>query len=254
MQNNNIIQCQQLIPDNMPFEYHGDALDLEIKPGEMISIIGPDYSGKSAWLKSICGLEDQLSGSVLINGLNTLNLSGAEWTETRMKVAYVHTDTALLSAANGLTNVMIPALYHRLDDQQPDKKQKRTLLTEKALHLLEEIDPHINLNDLPAYITKDHYFKIVIARALFLEPELLVLHKPFRHFDNDSKRLFQQFLTDRINKGISVLLVTDDIPYALNNSDRIIFTEKENLYLFNSKEEALTCNIPSINKYITLNS
>lgn len=252
MKNHNIIQCQQLIPDNMPFDYHGDALDLEIKPGEMVSIIGPDYSGKSAWLKSICGLEDQLSGSVHVNGLNTLNLSSAEWTETRIKVAYVHADTALLSAANGLRNVMIPALYHRLDDQQPDKKQ--TLLTEKALHLLEEIDPHINLHDLPAYITKDHYFKIVIARALLLDPELLVLHKPFSHFDNDARRLFQQFLTDQINTGISLLLVTDDIPYALNNSDKIIFIEKENLYHFNSKEEALNCNIPSIKKHFRLNS
>ena len=70
---------------------------------------------------------------------------------TRIKVAYLHEDTALLSAANGLINVLAPALYHQLD-----KKLNKQLLAEKALELLEEIDPKINLDDLPAYITKEH--------------------------------------------------------------------------------------------------
>lgn len=248
MNSDNIIQCQQLIPDNLPFNYQGDALDLEIKAGEMVSIIGPDYSGKSAWLRSICGMEDQLAGDVYINGMNTQNLSNAEWTKTRMNVAYVHSDTSLLSAANGLINVMIPAIYHQLD-----KKQNNTLLAEKALSLLEEIDPGINLDDLPAYISKDHYFKIVIARALLLDPDILVLHKPFTHFDNNTKRLFQRFLNEQIDRGRSILLVTNDIHYALNNSDKIIFADKKNLYHFDSKKEILDCDIPVINEYITHN-
>ena len=59
-----IIECQRLVPEELPFEYHGDALDFGIDRGEVTSIIGPDYSGKGNWLRTICGLEDPLSGSV----------------------------------------------------------------------------------------------------------------------------------------------------------------------------------------------
>ena len=55
MQDDNVIQCSQLIPDELPFDYHGDPLDFILGAGEVISIIGPDYSGKGNWLRTICG-------------------------------------------------------------------------------------------------------------------------------------------------------------------------------------------------------
>ena len=166
-----------------------------------------------------------------------------------MKTAYLHADTALLSAANGLMNVLAPALYHQLD-----KKQNKQLLVEQALSLLEEIDSELNLEDLPAYISKEHQFKIATARALLLKPDILVLDTPFTHFDIDTKAQFQQFLANKVAKGLSLLLVTHDIPYALNYSDRIIFAEQDKLHHFDSKQEILNSNNPVINQYIKLNA
>jgi len=247
MQNNTIIKCNQLIPQELPFEYHGDALDFELGAGEVITIIGPDYSCKGNWLRAICGLEEQQSGSVHIKGVDTLNLSEKDWTITRMKVAYLHEDTALLSAANGLTNVLAPALYHHLDEGQ-----KKQLLVEKALQLLEEIDPEINLDDLPAYLTKDHQYKIAVARALLLEPDVLALNNPFAHFNSDSKYKFQLFLKKQVEKGLSLLLVTHDTPYALSISDKIIFANRENLIYFDSVEALLNSDIAMVNQFINL--
>ncbi len=247
MQSNTIIKCNQLIPQELPFEYHGDALDFELAAGEVISIIGPDYSGKGYWLRAICGLEEQQSGSVHIKGIDTLNLNAKDWTMTRMKVAYLHEDTALLSAANGLTNVLAPALYHHLD-----KGQKKRLLAEKALQLLEEIDPEIDLDDLPAYLTKDHQYKIAVARALLLEPDVLALNNPFAHFNSDSKSKFQLFLKKQVEKGLSLLLVTHDTPYALSISDKIIFANRENLIYFDSVEALLNSDIAMVNQFINL--
>ena len=247
MHNNAIIQCEQLIPEELPFEYHGDALDLKLGAGEVISIIGPDYSGKGNWLRAICGLEDQQSGSVYIKGLNTMNLDAEDWTMTRMKVAYLHEDTALLSAANGLANVLAPALYHHLD-----KDLKKQLLAEKALDLLEEIDPHINLNDLPAYLTKDHQFKIAVARALLLQPDVLALNNPFVHLTRDSKNKFKAFLENQVSQGLSIIMVTHDTRYALDISDKIIFTNQENLIYFDSKQAILDSDIPVVNQFINL--
>jgi len=245
MQNSNLIQCTQLIPQQLPFDYQGNALDFELGAGEVTSIIGPDYSGKGHWIRAICGLEDQSSGDVSIKGINTLNLSAKDWTMTRMKVAYLHEDTALLSAANGLSNVLAPALYHHLD-----KNLNKQLLAEKALDLLEEIDPEINLDDLPAYITKDHQYKIAVARALLLEPEVLALNNPFAHFNSDSKHQFQTFLEKQVKKGLSLLIVTHDIPYALKISDKIIFANQESVHYFGSRQAVLNSDMPEVIEFI----
>ena len=249
MQNNSIIQCKQLIPGELPFDYQGNALDFEIAAGQIVSILGSSDAGRSHWLKAICGLEEPLSGNVTIHGINTLDFSEKDWVTTRMKIAYLDADTALMSAVNGLINVLAPALYHQLD-----KKDKNVILTVKALSLLEEIDPKLNLHDLPAYISKEHRIKIATARVLMLEPDVLVLNRPFTHFDNDTKILFQEFLTNQVKKGLSIIIATQDIHYALDNSDKIIFAEQENLHHFASKQEVVNCDIPVINEYIKLNS
>ncbi len=251
MPGNNIIQCQQVMPDDLTFAYHGEALDLNIASGEVISIIGPQYSGKSHWLKTICGLQQQLSGSITIHGIDTLHLSAEDWAMTRIKVAYLHADTALMSAANGLDNVLAPALYHQLDKTLKNDP-KNEALTEKALNLLKEIDPELNLDDLPAYLSKQQRFKIAVSRVLLLDPDALVLDKPFTHFDHDSKRQFQRFLANRVNNGLSLLLLSDDVQYVLNTSDRIIFVDRENLYHFDSKQAILNCDIAVVNEHLRL--
>lgn len=245
MKTDNIIHCEHLIPAQLPFDYHGNALDFDLACGEVVCIIGPNYSGKGSWIRTLCGIEDQSSGDIYIKGLNTLNLSAADWTMTRMKIAYLHEDTALLSAANGLGNVLTPALYHQLD-----KNLKKQLLAEKALELLEQIDPDINLDDLPAYITKEHRYKIAIARALLLEPEVLALNNPFAHFNSDSKTQFKRFLADQVAQGLSLLLVTHDIGYALEISDKIIFINQQTLHYFDSRDAVINCNIPEVNEFI----
>lgn len=245
MQSNNIIHCENLIPQELPFDYAGSALDFELHTGEITSIIGPNYSGKGNWIRTICGLEEPSAGELFIKGINTTELSADDWTKTRIKVAYLHEDTALLSAVNGLSNVLLPALYHKLD-----KKLKKPLLAEKALELLDEIDPEINLDDLPAYITKEHRYKIAVARALLLQPDVLALNNPFAHFNSDSKRQFKSFLKNQVEQGLSLLLVTHDIPYALDTSDKIIFANRENLYHFNSTQAVLNCDIPEVSEFI----
>jgi len=245
MLSDHIIHCKNLIPQELPFEYTGSALDFELVAGEVTSIIGPNYSGKGNWIRTICGLEDPSSGELFIKGINTAELSADDWTMTRIKVAYLHEDTALLSAVNGLVNVLLPALYHKLD-----KKFKKHMLTEKALVLLDKIDPEINLDDLPAYITKEHRYKIAIARALLLQPDVLALNNPFAHFNSDSKHQFQSFLKNQVKNGLSLLLATHDIPYALDISDRIIFANRENLYYFNSTQAVLNCDNPEVSEFI----
>jgi ABC-type transporter Mla maintaining outer membrane lipid asymmetry ATPase subunit MlaF len=249
MTENAIIQCRQIIPGELSSEYTGNALDLTVMAGEVISIIGLNQADNSHWLKTICGLEDQFAGNVHIHGIDTLNLSASDWSLTRMKVAYVHADTALMSAANGLMNVLAPAIYHQLD-----KKLKKGLLAETALELLEAIDPVLDLDDLPAYLSKEQQLKIAVARALLLQPDVLALDNPFTHFDIASKHRLQAFLIDRVKNGLALLITTPDIKFVQKYSDRILFAEKDKLHYFASQAALLACDIPAVNEYIRLNA
>lgn len=248
MSASNIIQCKKLIA-KLSTGYLGEPLSFELNTGEVVSIIGTDQSSKSRWLKTLCGLQPQQSGILHINGIDTLHLSSEEWTLIRRKVSYIHADTALLSAANGLENMMIPALYHRLDRQ--NNKQS---LEEKALEILKEIDPELNLTDLPAYIPKEQHFKIAVARALLLEPNVMVLDDAFSRLSNESKRQFQVFLDNRIQQGLSLLITTDDISYALAYSDKLLFAERDRLHVFDPRQAILDSKVPVIDEYLSLNA
>jgi len=145
-----------------------------------------------------------------------------------------------------MINTMIPALYHQLD-----RKNSKQLLVEKALDLLEEIDPQLNLDDLPAYIPKEQRFKIAVARALLLDPDVLVLDDAFSHLSNKSKRQFQAFLDKRVQQGLSLLIVTDDIQYALSHSDKLLFAEHNRLHLFDSRQAILDSKESIFNQYLS---
>ena len=112
MNNSPIIQCDNAVAHIEGFKYEGDPLNFNAYAGEIINVIGPDYSGKSAWIKMISGKEKTSSGNVSIFGKNLHSYNRADWVYLRTQAAYVETDAALLSAANSLQNVMIPALYH----------------------------------------------------------------------------------------------------------------------------------------------
>jgi ABC-type polar amino acid transport system ATPase subunit len=240
-----LISCRNLTPTGLLTGFRGPALDIDMAPGELVNIIGPVYEDKSTWLKTMCGLNEQATGDVELLGVNTHRLTSTDWAQSRMKVAYVHADTALLSAANGLMNVLAPAIYHRIDEIVC-----KQLLAERALDLLEEIDPELNLDDLPAYISEDQRFKIAVARALMLDPDVLVLDNPFINFDRNVRKDFQDYLNDKIKQGLSILMVTQDIRYALSHSDRIIYVDDENLRIFDSVTDLRHSDLAAITRYL----
>lgn len=242
-----IIRCEQLVAGGLPCDFAGAPLELSLLPGQVVSLIGPKYAGKTQWLRSICGLDEQLDGEIYIDGTNTRDMDADGWALSRTRVAYLRADTALLSAANGLMNVLIPALYH-----QRDLVPGKGLIAERALETLEEIDPELNLDDLPAYISKEQQFKIAVARAMLLEPGALVLDNPFTHFDIDTKPRFQSYLRKKVDQGLSLLTITHDIDFVCSDSDSIIFVDSDQLHTFNSTQMLLDSHIPAVRDYVRL--
>lgn len=241
--NNAIIQCQQVMPSELTFNHPCEGLTLDVYPGELISLIGPDYSGKSNWLKTLCGVEQQSNGEIKLLGQNIDTMSAKDWARTRTKIAYLPFDSALISAANVLQNVLLAARYHQLE--------KEPVLEQRARDLLKELDEELRLNELPAYLRKDQQYKVALARALILEPAVLILDAPFTLFDIESTKKTQQYLLEKVRQGLSLIQISHDIPYVLESSTKFVFLNKEILHIFHSKRDVLNCDIPAVREYLT---
>ena len=239
-----LISCQRLVPTW--YQPGTDTvLDLSIGKGEFVSIIGPDHELNSEWLKTLCGLSDEYSGSVSVLGIDMSHLTQAEWTMARMNVAYIHADTELMSASSGLMNVLAPAFYHRLDENG-----HRQLLIERALDLLEDIDPDLNLDDLPAYVSKQQRFKLALARALLLDPRVVGLDQPFIYFTRAERKRLQKYLAARVTLGLSLIVATDDMQFVMRYSSRIIYIDSEQLVTFDSVDALRHSTNTGVSRYL----
>lgn len=239
-----LIHCEQIIAQTHVGDYNGNALDFTAHAGTVISIIGPGHTGKSDWLQTISGIVQPVSGSLSLLGKDTATFEQLDWVRARTQLAYVQSDTTILSAANALQNIMLPAIYHDLGNA-PDIKNK-------AMNLLEEIDVKCDLKLLPAYLRKDQCFRIAIARALILDPKALLLDNPFAPLDLTAANRFKRFLLNRVKTdNLLIIMVTHDINFALKHSDQIIFMADNQIYQFNETDDIHSCDIPEVRDYLS---
>ena len=238
-----LIHCEQIIADTHAGDYTGNALDFNAYAGTVVTIIGPGHTGKSGWLQTITGVTQPLSGSLSLLGKNIELFEQQDWVRARTQLAYIQSNTTILSAANALQNVMLPAIYHNIGSAAEIKH--------RAINLLDEIDVKCDLTLLPAYLRMDQRFRIAIARALILSPQALVLDNPFVPLDLTAANKFKRFLLNRVKSdNLLLIMVTHDIKFALKHSDQIIFMAENQIHLFNKTNDINACDIPTVRDYL----
>jgi ABC-type transporter Mla maintaining outer membrane lipid asymmetry ATPase subunit MlaF len=238
-----ILNIQNCIAQ-MPYaNYAGSPVSLDIKRGEIISILGPDYSGKMEWLRTFAGLSDPLDGKIVTGTINTRCQNRGQWEQLRRRLAYVSSSTSLLSAANGLANVILPAKYHQLDETGA--------LRDKAISLMTDLGVQHQQSALPAFMRRDQCHRLALARALILDPAVLILEDPFAHTDSAGSYRLKQFLLAHVKKHeIALIVMSHDIEFSLKHSQQILFVSREQVYCFNSAEEFSASQIASIRQYL----
>jgi ABC-type transporter Mla maintaining outer membrane lipid asymmetry ATPase subunit MlaF len=243
METTPLIHCDQIIAEIHVGDYTGNALDFNAYAGTVICIIGSGHTGKSDWLQTISGVVQPVSGSLSLLGKNTKEFQQQDWVRARTQLAYVQSDTTILSAANAVQNIMLPAIYHDLGSA-PD-------IRDKAINLLEEIDVKCDLTLLPAYLRKDQCYRIAIARALILRPKALLLDNPFVPLDLTAANKFKRFLLNRVKTdNLLLMMVTHDIKFALKYSDQIVFMAENQIYQFDKTNNIQSCDIPEVRDYL----
>ena len=179
------------------------GIDLKIKSGERVGLMGPSGSGKSTLLNCICGIETVDEGEIRVDGENLGELTSRELERLRReKVGYVFQSFHLLPTLNAFENVEFSAQLANIS--QKERK-------ERVNELLKLVGMEHRTNHLPDSLSGGERQRVAIARALIHNPKLVLADEPTGSLDTEtgSKVLdLLESLSDEFN--VSLLLVTHD--------------------------------------------
>jgi lipoprotein-releasing system ATP-binding protein len=190
-------------------------IDMEIKRGEFVAIMGPSGSGKSTLLNIIGLLDRPTSGSLTINGQDTGGLKDAEITHLRgHKIGFVFQYHYLISAFTALENVMMPMLVdHGFQTEQAEARANELIRRVGLTHVA-----HHRSNDMSG----GQQQRVAIARGLAMNPDILLADEPTGNLDTEStKSIFELMREVNRTSGTSILLITHNHDLG-RQCDRII--------------------------------
>ena len=196
-----------------------NAIDLDIRPGELVSLLGPSGCGKTTLLKIIAGFVRQDAGDVLVDGLSISDLP-----TNQRRIGIVFQNYALFPHMSVAENIAYgPAAAGR------PKAEIAALVSE----MLETVQMGAFRERLPRELSGGQQQRVALARCLAIRPKILLLDEPFSALDKNL-RLDMQIEIKRLQRqsGITTVMVTHDQEEALSMSDRIAVLSRGNLEQF----------------------
>jgi len=198
-----------------------NRVNLEIKDGEFLVLMGPSGSGKSTLLHIIAGIDRPTSGCCIVQGIELQKLNESELADWRnQNIGFVFQTFNLIPVLTAFENVELPLLLTGLD------KKRRRRQVETALELVGLSD---RKNHLPRQLSGGQEQRVTIARAIVTDPVLIVADEPTGNLDSHSAQeilILLQMLNE--NLGKTVIMVTHD-PKAAAFGKRIVHLEKGEL-------------------------
>ncbi|QYZ78758.1 ABC transporter ATP-binding protein [Methanofollis formosanus] len=190
-----------------------DGVSLSIDPGEFVAIMGPSGSGKSTLLNQVGCLDTPTEGDVVINGVNTRNLSDDALTDLRRDaIGFIFQKFNLIPVLTARENVEYPYII----------KHKHAGGEGRALELLEKVGLDAELaTHTPNELSGGQQQRVAIARALVNDPAILLCDEPTGNLDSKMGVQIMELLTDLNQAGKTVVMVTHD-PGTAEYADRVV--------------------------------
>lgn len=189
-------------------------INLGVKKGEVLSIIGASGSGKSTMLRCINQLETPTSGQVLFHGED---IAGKDFDliQYRTKVGMVFQSFNLF---NNMT-----ALGNCITGQTAALKRSRKEAEEKAMHYLTKVGMAPFINARPSQLSGGQKQRVAIARALAMEPEVLLFDEPTSALDPQMVGEVLDVMTNLAKEGLTMIVVTHEMAFARDVSSDVVF-------------------------------
>ena len=189
------------------------GIDLDIKKGELVSIMGSSGSGKSTLLNVIGILDNLDEGEYILDGLPIKDLSEKKAAHLRNEmIGFVFQSFNLISFKNAMENVALPLYYKGIG------RKKRNKI---AMDMLEKMDLTEWWHHLPNELSGGQKQRLAIARALVSNPRIILADEPTGALDSKTSLEMMELLKEINQTGITILIVTHEYDIA-HSTDRII--------------------------------
>jgi phospholipid/cholesterol/gamma-HCH transport system ATP-binding protein len=190
-----------------------DDVSFRVNPGEGFCLLGRSGVGKSVTLKIIIGLLKPDQGDVLIEGTNISGLNAKELAKTRQTIGYLFQDAALFDSISARENVAFPLRRHTKKSEQ----EIQALVREK----LEEVELAKEGKKMPSELSGGMRKRVGLARALALDPRILLVDEPSSGLDRiTASEIYELLFKLKKNQKVTLVGVTHDVRGATKFADR----------------------------------
>jgi ABC-type polar amino acid transport system ATPase subunit len=192
------------------------GINQEVKKGEVVVVIGPSGSGKSTYLRCVNLLEQPTRGEIFIDG-ESLTQPKVNINKIRQKVGMVFQHFNLFPHLTIIDNITLAPMKLR------GLSEKRA--TELAKHLLNKVGLIDKINNYPVQLSGGQKQRIAIARALAMEPEIMLFDEPTSALDPEMVKEVLSVMKDLALEGMTMLVVSHEMGFAKEVGDRILFMD-----------------------------
>jgi polar amino acid transport system ATP-binding protein len=192
------------------------GVDLDVSEGEVVSVIGPSGSGKSTFLRCINALEVPTSGTIEVDGM-TVTKKHADINRIRENIGMVFQQFNLFPHLSVLDNIMMAPI----DRKRMTKEDARG----KANELLARVGLSEKANVYPRQLSGGQQQRVAIARALAMRPDLMLFDEPTSALDPEMVGEVLQVMKQLASEGMTMIVVTHEMGFAREVSDRVIFMD-----------------------------
>lgn len=204
------------------------GIDEHIEKGEVVVVIGPSGSGKSTFLRCLNLLEEPTSGEIIFEG-NSLMEKGVDINKIREKMGMVFQQFNLFPHKTVLQNLTIAPMKVKKLSAEDAKK--------KAMSLLDRVGLANKATDYPSSLSGGQKQRIAIARALAMEPDVMLFDEPTSALDPEMVGEVLSVMKDLAKEGMTMVVVTHEMGFAREVGDRILFMDNGNIVEQGTPEE-----------------
>ncbi|MCF2638409.1 amino acid ABC transporter ATP-binding protein [uncultured Fusobacterium sp.] len=195
-------------------------ISTEVKKGDIIAIIGPSGSGKSTFLRCLNKLEEPTAGHIYIDNKDLMGVD-TDINKIREKVGMVFQHFNLFPHKTVLENLTLSPMKIKGYSQSEAES--------KALVLLEKVGLKDKAAVYPNQLSGGQKQRIAIARALAMEPEIMLFDEPTSALDPEMIKEVLDVMRDLAKEGMTMLIVTHEMGFAKNVANRVFFMDRGNI-------------------------